>query len=741
MKKQFYRMLFIALLALMQTTWVQAQVNSEVRKVPPGAPKNVVVGMPHDFVGSQACSHYKKKIKTKEDFPTYRLSISYDYDNNYLPGSPVVFCQNEIKDMPDEYLGNNGAVFSLPEGTYDVLVRFYKMSPIYTNVNDYYVIKENVILDKDITIVVSPQEAKNIVEFKFMLPNGERAKLNYHDWTKLGDDGVWLILEQGNVANLGYVNAFKNKDNDGIYVVSSAASWLIDSPESNTTFYINDVSDNWAVTHFEYATDYDNNAYATCFDVLDGFSEDMTRESSPSDLERYEMRFAQSAYGKSVTEEMYHSPSFQLGIPDSDLQQLGHTLNTYQDHGDVFNYYIGKGSVMSDYLLLIKPAVIDSRIVETIGTGDGSYTNTKEKRTEGQPFVVRGNKTERICNGMASSPTGVGFTTYKDEAGEFGVSYLDRFAYNEPYSYLPDKMKGIQGANVPIFSVNKYSWELYTYLYLCCLGRYGEMCENDYDFTNLCLKQNGETVAELEDVSVMNWWGDEISSAGEIDITLTCKNRIIDGLQGQNKTVIHYDQRNEDATAPTLQMLHFKDDEGFVTDCFTKAEDGYVEFSAGDYNEGISEANYLYYDRSNASASVSYSPYEQNNWNDLYVEEVDEYYSDLTGWFYRGSLADVTGTAEKGWFDLKIRLEDEAGNWQEQVISPAFRINDLVDTGIENIEHSTLNIEHAEAVYDVMGRHVGNNLSTRQLVNSSTCNKGIRIVRKANGDVRKVVAK
>ena len=39
MKKQIYRVLFIALLALMQTTWGQAQVDNTVRMVPAGAPK------------------------------------------------------------------------------------------------------------------------------------------------------------------------------------------------------------------------------------------------------------------------------------------------------------------------------------------------------------------------------------------------------------------------------------------------------------------------------------------------------------------------------------------------------------------------------------------------------------------------------------------------------------------------------------------------------------------------------
>ena len=245
-----------------------------------------------------------------------------------------------------------------------------------------------------------------------------------------------------------------------------------------------------------------------------------------------------------------------------------------------------------------------------------------------------------------------------------------------------------------------------------------------------------------KDEAVWSWSEDEEQLTGTVDITMTNKNRKIDGLQGQNLATIHYDRDQEDSSAPVLQMLHFKDREGYITDRFETAEGSLMELFAGDYNEHLYGEYALYFDRAKAkNVNVAYAPYGKDNWTDLTLEENPEYYSNLMGWYYAASLENVTGAAEQGWFDLKIRLEDEAGNWQEQIVSPAFQIKSLVDTGIENMEHPTWNMEHAEAVYDVVGRRLGSNLSTRQLVNSSTCNKGIRIVRKANGDVRKVVAK
>ncbi len=96
------------------------------------------------------------------------------------------------------------------------------------------------------------------------------------------------------------------------------------------------------------------------------------------------------------------------------------------------------------------------------------------------------------------------------------------------------------------------------------------------------------------------------------------------------------------------------------------------------------------------------------------------------GYFYRGSLKDVTGDGEKGWFDLKIKLTDLSGNWQEQVISPAFRIGDGSLTGIEAIKNDTAT---EVARYTIDGR----TLSAPQT--------GVNIVKMSDGTVKKVLVK
>ncbi len=95
------------------------------------------------------------------------------------------------------------------------------------------------------------------------------------------------------------------------------------------------------------------------------------------------------------------------------------------------------------------------------------------------------------------------------------------------------------------------------------------------------------------------------------------------------------------------------------------------------------------------------------------------------GHFYRGSLAGVTGQALKGWFDLKVKLTDAAGNWQEQVISPAFRI-DQPYTGISDINSENA---HEVARYNLAGQRVDAN------------SPGVVIVRYSDGTARKMIVK
>ena len=213
--------------------------------------------------------------------------------------------------------------------------------------------------------------------------------------------------------------------------------------------------------------------------------------------------------------------------------------------------------------------------------------------------------------------------------------------------------------------------------------------------------------------------------SGEVDATFVNENVDVDGLAGSNKAQVHYTAGAEDENPPTITMLHFKGDNGDVTDRFVSADEGILEFTAGDFNRLLTPQDVTYFDRQMPeTVEVSYSPYNEDNWNELSIEEVPENYWPTMGWFYTGSLAGVTGEAYEGWFDLKIRLEDAAGNWQEQIISPAFRIDDLAYTSVANVGSDNA---HEVARYSIDGKRV------------DASHRGVTIIKMSDGTARKVL--
>ena len=293
------------------------------------------------------------------------------------------------------------------------------------------------------------------------------------------------------------------------------------------------------------------------------------------------------------------------------------------------------------------------------------------------------------------------------------------------FTYPAEECLGIVGDNCPINAVNFLSYydedegDVMSFG-INYVGRYGESRLCDDAETTLTFKFNGE---EIEDPA--NWSRDE---KGTWEFTVTNTNIVVDGLQGENKTVVYYDETNEESTCPGIEMLHFRNEAG-ITDRFATAADGTMEFMGGAF-----KFNYYPefwngdYECQPMDVTVEYSPYGEENWNALTVEEVPELFQ-MPGWgyFYRASLADVTGKATKGWFDVRFKLQDELGNWQEQVVSPAFRIDNLVSTAVEEVNAATDVSEVAR--YSVDGRQL------------SAPQPGLNIIRMSDGTSKKVWVK
>ena len=640
------------------------------------------------------------------------------------------------------YNGEDGDDFTmtLPKGEWDFCLTFFNDKTVrFTNV-----IQDLVQIDGDMTITFSEASAINHISIKEYLPDGSEMTFTQY---RESEPGVPEVINKGDVDEI-YFNSwviYKPMGPYGAFYLVHGALNNVETAERNYTtadadWWVSESkSGRFAFCRSEFA--YDGSLFGgnTCNTFyINKFVTDKTETAvlkNKSDNYFYtEEKFIQSKAGKTwENEEETKCFSFVLNTVINDVNVYKDLWIQYNwvDEDATFHIYnaISDEDATSEfsYELRAIPSFLDNCQETPWGFAEGRYIyGLPAYRKNGKPTYVNVG-TE---NGLSLS------CVLPNSSNLFSMKGNPAFSYSPEQKVLP------YGSNCPILSLTKYNYDVeWGHLFVAYpdyTGRYGEYRETDIVALEETIKVDGEQVAGSYDEyqQLQGQWIGEGIPTGVFDISLTNKNVEVDGLDGKNEATIHFDMGAEDKEAPNLQMLWFKDKDNNIIDRFAKAEDGTLEFAGGDFNfHFVNEGSY-WFDIAEQTVSVSYSPYCKNEWAVLEVEEIPEnYFAPAFGYFYRGSLKDVTGAGEKGWFDLKIRLEDATGNYQEQVISPAFRIDDLVDTGISQLtnDNGQLTISGNETVYDVMGRRVADK--------SSKAMKGIQIVRRQNGDVRKVVVR
>lgn len=281
--------------------------------------------------------------------------------------------------------------------------------------------------------------------------------------------------------------------------------------------------------------------------------------------------------------------------------------------------------------------------------------------------------------------------------------YLVTLGAPNPWLALDDsKITGRMGNNTPIISMLNGDYHLmftsdFVPFYIGLSGRYGE-CNGMG--SNELIEETNSYVYDENNIRKDIFTYDNVLIDGEIEGSVTAELGI---KKGEGMDV--------DFIPPVLTFLGMHDVKGNLTDRFETATDGTVEFYAGDFyfdfNWSVTEyENYpRYMCREIPDVKVEYAPYQTDNFTELTVTEVPEKYF-YPGWgnYYTVPLKDVSAKSANAWFDLRISLEDEAGNTHVQTISPAFRINDA--SGVETVCSDT--DSHEPVYYDMMGRRIVN---------------------------------
>ena len=688
-----------------------------------------------------------KRAKARADEPTYQVNFVLDFgENQKAQEIRLLGKESEVFNWEQDIyqLEQGTTTLAVPADTYDIIVTFQQLDPLMEfewPIYIMYVIREQVTINQDMTLNFAADEAKNHVHFQTLTIDGEPA---CPDSYAVDENWNWTLLEEGNVEDVFYQSRLFCKDYGTLQnirgnfgAIAEGEVWHNAGDGAHGDFRVNDVSDRWAFYSFRTAYK-GRNIYTSAYEAI-GASGDVTVSNDPSKFQLFEDPFVVTNHpGEDVYQGFSYGPR---NAADWTWFSTSVEFVAPLSEGESYKFYLGASVDDSEvgYVPYITPYA-SVKTVEVIDLGDGE--TYEEERYEpvltSTPLTVANGQAIMANNG-SFEVLGYEYTGELDELGR-DITAPPFWPTHPIFSCPVEKKKDNLGNNCPILATLPlqyemiYNWEdeegnpvSETYRQMefnfNYMGRYGET-KDDSGMAQVNIKVDGEEAITADGA----FFGqlDELIT-GVIDAAIDKEDIVVDDMAGSNKAQLHYTAGAEDQNPPTMTMLGFKANNGDVTDRFATAEEGTLQFSAGDFNFSLTPNNYAAFQRyAPETVEVSYSPYGEDNWNELAVEEVPENYWPVMGWFYTGSLAGVTGQGLNGWFDLKIRLTDAAGNWQEQVISPAFRIDDLAYSSV-----ATVGSDNAREVarYNLAGQRVDSNAT------------GIVIIKMSDGTARKVIVR
>lgn len=660
-----------------------------------------------------------KSMEAKAEGNLCTVTFNLEYDPEIVDQPPRAYLIRGDKRTDARNNSEGTLVAQVEPGTYDIVAFFVQAFAQSFVIYEQYEVNGNVIL------TLNPDQCTNHITTKCYGPDGELLKkgLGHFD-----ENDEFVLDEEGNVYRMGVTNILYLKG------FGALASFTVNSmgPETDeekrtvsNDIYVTDVSDRFVFiqhrrAHPEdfsksyycwFSTDdvkagvleNDPNEYVqqqfTCNysplgSTLEGYGIDIGIWTSINNLFDSRTSISIARKAEKLGDKFIHEVWANVPYSDKNIPEMGVIVQAgFTDYGETIIQHIGP-----------------YEIERWMATG---WTNGPALRVkDGQMETTNIGHYDRNDNGIIQNNN----LYYVNENGRMRYA----LSQHEAFTYPAQQVLGALGDNCPINAVKVLTYEnegqanLQIQDYF--VGRYGEsLCGNKG--VTAVLKFNGEEVDKNTFVPV---------EKGTFEWTSNNTNIEVDGLPGHNTTTVYFDQNQEDMTPPAVEMLHFKNNEGGVIDRFATADKGTMEFCASDFN-------YHFYPNLNGGVFecqpvevlVEYAPYGTENWNELTVEEIPELYQEPGwGYFYRGSLAEVTGQGQNGWFDLRFRLQDASGNWMDQVVSPAFRIDDHAYSSV-----ATISSDNAREVarYNLAGQRVDADAT------------GVVIIKMSDGTARKVL--
>ncbi len=557
----------------------------------------------------------------------------------------------------------NPVSLELPEGTYDIIAHFIDDS----SQRSHIVIKELTnVSSQNSQISIDVEEATNFISTDILSEEGEPLRPGILDYNT-GE------ITGGNASVIFDRLLYFTPSGTTPFAYSYLWGGSNEISEPMWFFYINDISERYSIIQQAIGKGYNHKYYFSKYNSIAGVSNSVSMVNE--DWNFHQEKFQPSLFGQS-SEEIY------CGF--STMSTIGNTFNFGWESWSVDNVYDADEGLQiylnNPFDNNIDDLMVFPKIVEYADTNSGDYYcingNSVISADNGQILYGSGNSTLSSGSFLSSA------LLYNTQNGTKVLPFHPQFSFMKD-----ENVDAPQGNNVPVLLTAAIVIpENMSFVAPLYKGRYGETRESDlFAATTVEVKQNGSVFFSGD---YMGFQQTTLPTSGLLDITLTNSNIEVDGLPGKNTAQVSFDAGEENAP-PTLMHLQFRNADSQVSDRFTSSQEGTVRLAAGDFY--YISGNYFDYVEGN-TIQFFYSLYNQDEWTELELTEHEEYFQmPAFGDYYEASLASVVVPEENSWFDVRIICTDAAGNKQEQVISPAFKVEQTT-LGIYDLDKSGFSV-------------------------------------------------
>lgn len=642
--------------------------------------------------------------KPVTDAPLHHLTINYTMGDGEELNNIKIYHDKLGKSIDIESDSPGTFEIDWPDGTWDICLTFNVWSD-----DKYlaYVIKEDVVLDKDLNLDISRDEACNIIQLRPVLHTGEEPR--YGSMTPPDRE---IHYDGANCCEIGTFFIFR-KDWSSVQGYCYSIDWLSEGwVAKSTQIYVNSLSDNYYLSGIRYFAR-DNNELPNSDDSVDmwtfstSLDKSVTLSNKADDYKCFDLNVPKSPASKDRSFGWHRGLIEGVGIvlEGDDVVNMGG--NGWFLKKELHNIYINTAN--NNGFMTIPKFFYNTFDADDdqgmLGGIRSDYVYFNNDRLE---FVRSYNDYDSYL--QAFLPGGQVANTYPGNQDWFFTSDQQMPAYSNNAPYLSFVLQINPGEEFDYYGAE---------INYC--GQFGELRKSDCQIADVNVIVDGNVKVEgLSMGALMEGYLTSVFNAEtpckEVKIKAVNENIEIDGVEGLNVAEIKI-INGEDKCPPSVQMLAFRDKKsGLRTHNFT-AENGELQFSAADLNwvtEEIDGRNKFWFDLETPVVKAEYAPHGSETFVPLDVtEHPDRFYAPCFGAYYTADLKEVATT---GWQDLRLTITDAAGNSQTQTLSPAFNI--MAEGGIAAVGADTENAviwhdgvlytgsEAVFSVFDLSGRKV-----------------------------------